>query len=313
MKIHLTMEGQAKKPLLSICIPIYNRLVFLERMLERFVEDKSLFKEDIELIISDNCSEEDLESCIRKYQNAGLSITYFRQSANLGPDKNFETLFGMAKGKYFWLLGSDDIPVKGFLPKLLEVLRDTDYGLLHVKSYGNLLDGRCTVYDDQNAFVEKVGYWITFQSANVFRTEIISNVPVSDYEGTNLIQVPVFLTSAFSFSKNAVLEYACYEKESDEANNGGYNFFKVFVNNLFVIYGEFVRKGLLNARSLKKIKKNEYQEFIIPFIFKLYFSKSNKNLKVKNGKTILLKYYWNCPYAYWYLVKEFFGRIIRHL
>ena len=45
-----------KQPLLSLCIPIYNRLEYLKRMLERFLEDKILFEETIDLLISDNCS-----------------------------------------------------------------------------------------------------------------------------------------------------------------------------------------------------------------------------------------------------------------
>ena len=34
-------------PILSICIPIYNRLSYLEKMLSRFFEDKDLFDEEI--------------------------------------------------------------------------------------------------------------------------------------------------------------------------------------------------------------------------------------------------------------------------
>lgn len=55
------------KPLLSICIPIYNRLSYLERMLDRFLEEKELFESRIELYISDNCSEDDLQSCCSLY------------------------------------------------------------------------------------------------------------------------------------------------------------------------------------------------------------------------------------------------------
>ena len=49
------------RPTLSICIPIYNRRSYLERMLSRFLEDKQLFEEKIQLFISDNCSTEDIK------------------------------------------------------------------------------------------------------------------------------------------------------------------------------------------------------------------------------------------------------------
>ena len=37
-------------PILFLCIPIYNRLEYLEKMLERFLEDKDLFQKYIYLI-----------------------------------------------------------------------------------------------------------------------------------------------------------------------------------------------------------------------------------------------------------------------
>lgn len=39
-----------KKPVLSLCIPIYNRIAYLERQLTRFLEDKQLFEEQVQLI-----------------------------------------------------------------------------------------------------------------------------------------------------------------------------------------------------------------------------------------------------------------------
>lgn len=102
------------QPLLSICIPIYNRLSYLEKMLSRFLEDKDLFQTEIDLMISDNASQDDLKSCIDKYEKLGLNIRYNRNETNLGPDGNFLYCFNHVSGRYCWLLGSDDIPVEGF-------------------------------------------------------------------------------------------------------------------------------------------------------------------------------------------------------
>ncbi|MBR4625234.1 MAG: glycosyltransferase family 2 protein [Alphaproteobacteria bacterium] len=106
-------------PLLSLCIPIYNRLPYLERQLKRMIEDKDLFKEKIQLIISDNCSSDDLLSCCEKYKSQGLNLHYHRNETNIGPDGNFDWCFHNAGGKYVWLLGSDDIPEKGILSQIV--------------------------------------------------------------------------------------------------------------------------------------------------------------------------------------------------
>lgn len=61
-------------PILFLCIPIYNRLEYLEKMLERFLEDKDLFQKYIYLYISDNCSSQNLASCCDKYKLKGLNF-----------------------------------------------------------------------------------------------------------------------------------------------------------------------------------------------------------------------------------------------
>ena len=54
------------QPILSLCIPIYNRQDYLQRQLERFLEDRDLFVEDIHLFISDMHSDiRVLVSCLR--------------------------------------------------------------------------------------------------------------------------------------------------------------------------------------------------------------------------------------------------------
>ena len=120
-----------EQPLLSLCIPIYNRLVFLERQLARMLEDKDLFENQIQLIISDNCSTDNLQACCEKYQQQGLKLLYHRNESNIGPDGNFDWCFHHADGRYVWLLGSDDIPVKGLLEKVIGLLY-ADYGLIHL-------------------------------------------------------------------------------------------------------------------------------------------------------------------------------------
>ena len=50
--------------LLSLCIPTYNRVETLTVMLERVVHDPD-FDEEVEIVISDNCSTDDTEAQMR--------------------------------------------------------------------------------------------------------------------------------------------------------------------------------------------------------------------------------------------------------
>lgn len=145
------------QPLLSICIPIYNRLSCLEKMLSRFLEDQELFQNKIDLLISDNASQDDLKSCVDKYKKLGLKIRYNRNESNLGPDGNFLYCFNHVLGHYCWLLGSDDVPVEGFLRKLVGYLEENEYGLFHIKCYAKDYFGLTNYETPQKCLLDIIG------------------------------------------------------------------------------------------------------------------------------------------------------------
>ena len=60
-----------KQPLLSICIPTYNRAEYLEGALKNIVTD-SAFDSRVEVIISDNASTDNTQEVGKKYSNLSL-------------------------------------------------------------------------------------------------------------------------------------------------------------------------------------------------------------------------------------------------
>lgn len=288
-----------KQPLLSLCIPIYNRLEYLKRMLERFLEDKILFEETIDLLISDNCSTDDLESCVNEFKSKGLKITYNRNQKNLGPDRNFLYCFNHAKGKYCWLLGSDDIPVKGFLNSLVTVLQGKEYGLVHLNHHSDGLS-QLFEYSDNQKMVENIAHWITFMSSNIINTKNIAFINSNQYMDTYLIQVPYYLYSCLNSPVNAIYKYSCFEKNDDSANNGSYNLFQVFVQNLFDVYERFYQQKMLSRKVIENIKRNEYEHFLFPFIKDLLVLKKKSNFDKKHAWHILFRCYGLKWYFYSY-------------
>ena len=288
-----------KQPLLSLCIPIYNRLEYLKRMLERFLEDKILFEETIDLLISDNCSTDDLESCVNEFKSKGLKITYNRNQKNLGPDGNFLYCFNHAKGKYCWLLGSDDIPVKGFLNSLVTVLQGKEYGLVHLNHHSDGLS-QLFEYSDNQKMVENIAHWITFMSSNIINTKNIAFINSNQYMDTYLIQVPYYLYSCLNSPVNAIYKYSCFEKDDDSANNGSYNLFQVFVQNLFDVYERFYLQKMLSRKVIENIKRNEYEHFLFPFIKDLLVLKKKSNFDKKHAWHILFRCYGLKWYFYSY-------------
>lgn len=304
------MAPVTPSPLLCICIPIYNRQDYLMRMLDRFYEDAVLFQEDICLIVSDNCSQQDLKSCCDRFLLKGLNLYYHRNEENLGSNGNFLWCFNHVNGKYLWLLGSDDVPKKGFLRDVIKLLKEKDYGLIHYSMSD--AEKRIAEYTDGNQMIVDVNYWITFMSSNIIQSSSLSSVNLSKYLSTWLIQVPAYINACFSSSKNAIVYGPRpFESDTDNINNGGYNFFQVFIENLLGIYGEFVEKGQLSNKAFETIKRDEYRNYLLGFIIETLFLKGDRrnNFDMTNSWRILLKNYGKYPYAYYYL----FARLLKKI
>ena len=303
-----------KQPVLSICIPIYNRINFLKRHLDQYLKCKSLFDEKIHLFISDNCSKDDLRSLINEYSNKGLNIDYSRNKENIGPDGNFIKCFNSAKGKYIWLLGSDDVPVDGFVESLVDILGSHDYGYLFLNH--NSKERQLTEYNDPKDLLDKVHIWITFMSANIFKTEFVKNVNGENYMGTYLIQVPYFLEGIAAGQTNAIFNYNWIQDGNDAANNGGYNFFKVFVDNLLSLVYERVEKQQIDTDCYEQFKRSIYKNFVRGYVFDLLIKRNNNKRERFNsdkGWKILMKHYRFKPYFYVLTARTIASRIYHKL
>jgi len=93
-------------PLISICIPTYDRVNLLKKTLDSIISNHSY--DQIEIIITDNGSSDAVPSMIKKYNHI-LNIRYVRNSQNIGASKNLFKSFSLAKGEYIWMFSDDDI------------------------------------------------------------------------------------------------------------------------------------------------------------------------------------------------------------
>ena len=107
------------KPILSICIPTYNRCDYLKKSLEAYVNN-SAFDAEVEIVISDNCSTDDTEQLCRTYAKAYPNIKYFRNTENVR-DTNFCLALDRATGRYVKLMNDNTVVLEGGL----QYMKDT--------------------------------------------------------------------------------------------------------------------------------------------------------------------------------------------
>ena len=115
-----TRRPQASTPLLSICIPTFNRAETLKLLLENIAQVGASQLEKIEIVISDNASTDHTEQVVRS--RIDLPIKYNKNTYNIGGAKNLLTATGrLATGDFVWIIGDDDL----ILPKGIETVLDS--------------------------------------------------------------------------------------------------------------------------------------------------------------------------------------------
>lgn len=107
------------RPILSICIPTYNRAGFLRECLSSINPDE--LDGRVEIVVSDNASTDDTLEVLQSLQST-YPLRYIVQSENLGADRNFDAVVAEAWGEYCWLLGSDDVVQHGGVRSLVAAL-----------------------------------------------------------------------------------------------------------------------------------------------------------------------------------------------
>lgn len=92
-------------PLVSIALPVYNEENHLRETLDSLIGQNY---QNLEIIISDNCSEDCTKDICQVYAASDPRIIYHRQSSNIGVGPNFIFAMQKTRGKYsMWASGHD--------------------------------------------------------------------------------------------------------------------------------------------------------------------------------------------------------------
>ena len=296
----------AKQPLLSICIPTWNRAKILSISLKSFQEQlASIDSSEIEIFVSDNASDDDTPLIVQSFIDQGLPITYNRNPENVGAAGNFIKCMQWASGKYIWLLGDDDLLNDGAISYILDLIRNGDYGLIHLsvlKNKNNLPETQ--EYSDSDDFWKDVSFWVTFMSGCIFLKEAVPLIENCErYIPTHLLQVPFYLMSSSLRGKNLFVRKSIMQNGLDASSNGGYNFYQVFVESYLNIWKEYVEKSVVSEKCYALIKRDIYSRFIINYNYMLLILHQNvksenaayignrKGFKIKGAWKLLIRYY----------------------
>lgn len=102
---------------LSFCIPVFNQ----SEIVKKCIESIAIYpKKDIEIVISDDCSNEDIRGLVKAFGDD--RIYYYRNDENLGHDLNIIAAFKHARGEFVFLLRTRDLIISESIPELINII-----------------------------------------------------------------------------------------------------------------------------------------------------------------------------------------------
>lgn len=116
-----------EQPILSICIPTYNRANDLNHnltLIESYLEKAGLF-DKVCLVISNNCSTDETDVVIKHYEDEGkICIHYYKQEHNIGAGPNQVYAVEKASTPWVMLLGDDDYLEPWYIEECLKQIEE---------------------------------------------------------------------------------------------------------------------------------------------------------------------------------------------
>ncbi|MFQ4142280.1 glycosyltransferase family 2 protein [Chlorogloeopsis sp. ULAP02] len=181
------------KKLISICIPTFNRAQELHNQLSWLAQDIKGFEDDCEVIISDNCSNDETQSVIKKWQPAFIQTTFKsnKHDENIGCIRNITYCLNVSTSRFTWIIGDDDLIFNNTLAYVISKLKSIpNLGLLYLNFsdlnrktgevtsehwFDTNLDNKKNIYDGKGTFqhcIEKNFGSVIFLTATIYRTDL---------------------------------------------------------------------------------------------------------------------------------------------
>ena len=236
-----------KKPLLSICIPTYNRCEYLKKSIETIISQKEFSDENVEIVISDNCSTDDTEIVCKKYTEQYENIKYFKNQENVR-DRNFPFVLSKGSGVLLKLCNDTLIFNKDALNDLLHLIRNCqDEKPVIFTSNNNHYPNEITVKSLED-FLNTISYNITWIGGLSIWKEDYNSFG-NTYEGCDesLWQVPCLLKYVNKKKNAVVYNKRLFTTQTVAKKNISYGLYKVFYTNYLGFVKKYINNGISRA------------------------------------------------------------------
>ncbi len=311
---------ETKRPLLSLCIPTYNRADILKENILSLISLSS-FTDEVQLVISDNASTDETEQVIKEIikNYSDINIKYCRNDANIA-DQNFLKVLNCGDGIYCKLLNDYTVLTEQGLRHILEKVgkykdcntKNTWLTFFHNVKVDCGNNDEITFYNI-NDFILSLNNKLTWiANFGCFKEQLSELDRYQVYSNLMLIQLFWNLYLAKS-RKNIVvcpltgikcLPMPCSKRLTV------YNFFTPHVKNYYYIISQFTE---LSKKELKFDKTRLLSDFVGDKIYEYLILRKQCPFDIKGSWGILWTHFKDVPYFYVFIPIKFAKSVLRKL
>ncbi len=168
---------------LSICLPTYNRKNNLRDAIEALIAIPYFKSGEIEIVVSDNASNDGTQEMMLQYVAARSNIKYYRNETNEGVNVNIYKALILGTGIYRKLCNDTYSFKDGVLEKMVECIKqhasERPLMLFTNSHIQNMIDDK-KIIDNLNEFTDIVSYNLTNNTIIGFWDTELSYIPIQD-------------------------------------------------------------------------------------------------------------------------------------
>ncbi|MCI6468991.1 MAG: glycosyltransferase [Lachnospiraceae bacterium] len=255
------------KPLLSICIPTYNRANYLIKSIESIICQDEFKTKKVEIVISDNASTDDTELIATNYASQYENIFYFQNEKNIN-NNNFPLAISRGNGVLRRLCNDTLCFKEGSLKYICNIIERNieEKPVICWTNTGNKPDFK--MMDFKNG-IRNLSYRITAISCFSIWDSDCNKIEKDTYGAELLLwQVRKTLELAYEKNKMAIISTALVFNQPVQNKDISYGLYHVFYENYFKLLNPYFENGSLTYEDKDFLEKDLLFNFFLEWCVK---------------------------------------------
>lgn len=280
------------KPLVSICIPTYNRAEQLRITIESIMVQPEFREGKVEIVISDNASDDDTEQTGRQYASQSNHIIYFRNEQNVR-DRNFPLALSRGTG-ILRKLNNDTLCLNRDALKILCNLAEDYQESRPCIFFSNGQEaGPSRERFSFREFVVTEGHYVTWIGGfTIWEDDCVELEKDTAGCELSLWQVRKIYEMAYRKNDIVVCNRRIGKTMSPAKKDISYGLYQVFYVNFMKLLEPYEKNQSLHAEDMETIQKNLLFCFFTDWMIKWELSMTDAQYSPdENLKELVLKQY----------------------